>query len=68
MKRKPIIHFKFSITTRLEEGKGATRFLMFAVENSFIIIDHLKKKKQRPSNYITYICSASLGGYLTLIL
>lgn len=45
MKRKPIIHFKFSITTRLEEGQGATRFLMFAVENSFIVIDILKKNK-----------------------
>lgn len=46
MKRKPIIHFKFSITTRLEEGKGATRLLMFAVGNIFNVIDILKKKKK----------------------
>lgn len=35
MKRKPIIHFKFSITTRLEDEKGATQFLVFAVEPIF---------------------------------
>lgn len=53
MKRKPIIHFKFSITTRLEEGKGATRFLMFAVQNIFIVIGILKIEKE--NNDLTII-------------